>query len=144
VTTSAYLADTSALMRILHTEQHYKDWLDPISSGMVAICPLVELEYMYSARSLADRLAKQRLLNTVFPWVGVPDRAYDWATNVQQHLTETDKHRSAGAIDLLIAATAAHHRLSILTEDRDYLAVADVTGQPVTLLLPRPTGESGA
>ena len=60
--------------------------------------------------------------------------AYDRAAQVQQLLTETGKHRSAGPVDLLIAATAERERLIVLCDDRDYQAVAAVTGQPVKLV----------
>jgi hypothetical protein len=43
-------------------------------------------------------------------------------------------HGSAGAVDLLIAAIAERECLTILADDRDYLTVAKVTGQPVRLL----------
>jgi predicted nucleic acid-binding protein len=49
-------------------------------------------------------------------------------------LTETGMHRSAGAVDLLIAATAERERLTVLCDDRDYQAIARVTGQPVKLV----------
>jgi predicted nucleic acid-binding protein len=94
----------------------------------------VELEFLYSARSLADRLEKQRLMSDLFGWVGMSDRAYERATDVQQMLTETGAHRSAGAIDLLVAATAERNHLTVLCDDHDYLTVARVTGQPIKLV----------
>jgi predicted nucleic acid-binding protein len=51
-----------------------------------------------------------------------------------EQLTETGKHRSAGPVDLLIAATAERERLIVLCDDRDFLTVAAVTGQPVKLV----------
>ena len=94
----------------------------------------MELEFLYSARSLADRLEKRRLLRELFGWVTMSDQAYDRASEVQQRLTETGKHRSAGPVDLLIAATAERERLIVLCDDRDFLTVASVTGQPVKLV----------
>jgi predicted nucleic acid-binding protein len=49
-------------------------------------------------------------------------------------LTEAGTHRSAGPIDLLIAATAERDRLIVLCDDHDYQTVARVTGQPVKLV----------
>jgi hypothetical protein len=37
-------------------------------------------------------------------------------------------------VDLLISVTAERHRLTVLTDDRDFLTVAAVTGQPVRLV----------
>ena len=50
----------------------------------------------------------------------MPDRAYERAGEVQQMLTERGMHRSAGPVDLLIAATAERERLMVLCEDRDF------------------------
>ena len=103
-----YLADTSGLFRLLQAKTG-EAWDEQLAAGVIATCPVVELEFLYSARSLADRLEKQRL-------------------------TETGHHRSAGPVDLLISVTAERHRLTLLTDDRDFLTVAAVTGQPVRLV----------
>jgi predicted nucleic acid-binding protein len=133
VTTALYLIDTSGLFRILQSELR-KAWSDQLAAGVIAVCPIVELEFLYSARSLADRLEKQRLMHDLFGWVPMHDATYQRAAHVQQLLTEIGAHRSAGPIDLLIAATAEHERLTVLCDDHDYLAVARVTGQPVKLV----------
>jgi predicted nucleic acid-binding protein len=133
VTAAIYLIDTSGLFRILHGK-YRQAWTEELAAGVVATCPVVELEFLYSARSLADRLEKQRLLRTVFGWVPMTERAFERAEEVQQVLTEAGKHRSAGPVDLLIAATAEQERLTILCDDHDFETVASVTGQPVRLV----------
>jgi predicted nucleic acid-binding protein len=130
VSTARFLIDTSGLFRILQKE-HRTAWSDFLAAGVIAVCPIVELEFLFSARSLADRLRKQQLLREVFAWVPMGDRAYERAEQVQQQLTERGAHRSAGAVDLLIAATAERSQLIILCDDRDYELVSAVTGQPV-------------
>jgi predicted nucleic acid-binding protein len=133
VSPALYLIDTSGLFRIFQDKLR-QAWADQLAAGVIAVCPVVELEFLYSARSLADRLAKKRLLREVFGWVPMSDRAYERADMVQQLLTEVGKHRSAGPVDLLIAATAERERLTVLCDDRDYQTVASVTGQPVKLV----------
>ncbi|MGH3300345.1 MAG: PIN domain nuclease [Streptosporangiaceae bacterium] len=133
MTPAIYLIDTSGLFRILQAQLR-KAWSDHLAAGVIAVCPVVELEFLFSARSLADRLEKQRLMTRLFGWVSMHDGAYERARDVQQMLTETGAHRSAGAIDLLIAATAERERLTILCDDHDYLTVATVTRQPVKLV----------
>lgn len=133
MTPALYLIDTSGIFRILQAGLR-KAWSDQLAAGVIAACPIVELEFLYSARSLADRLDKQRLMHELFGWVSMPDGAYDRAREVQQLLTQAGAHRSAGAVDLLIAATAERERLTVLCDDHDYLTVASVTGQPVTLV----------
>jgi predicted nucleic acid-binding protein len=130
VSAARFLIDTSGLFRILQKE-HRAAWADFMAAGVIAVCPVVELEFLYSARSLADRLRKQQLLREVFTWVPMSDRAYERADEVQQRLTERGAHRSAGPADLLIAATAERSGLIVLCDDRDYEAVSAVTGQPV-------------
>ena len=128
-----YLIDTSGLFRILQDKLR-QAWAGELAAGVIAICPVVEIEFLYSARSLADRLEKQRLLRTVFGWVPMAERAYDRAAAVQQLLTETGKHRSAGPVDLLIVATAEQQNLTVLCDDRDFETVASVTRQRVRLV----------
>jgi predicted nucleic acid-binding protein len=133
VTPAIYLIDTSALFRILQADLR-RAWSDQLAAGVIAVCPIVELEFLYSARSLADRLEKQRLLGVLFGWVSMHDGACARARDIQQAMTEKGSHRSAGAVDLLIAATAERERLTVLCDDRDYLTVAATTGQPVKLV----------
>jgi predicted nucleic acid-binding protein len=133
VSPALYLIDTSGLFRILQSGLR-KAWSDHLAAGVIAICPIVELEFLFSARSLADRLEKQQLLHDLLGWVPMPDRAYERAAEIQQLLTETGAHRSAGPVDLLIAATAERERLIVLCDDRDYQTIARVTGQPVRLV----------
>lgn len=138
MTPAIYLIDTSGLFRILQ-EPHRKAWADQLAAGVIATCPIVELEFLYSSRSLADRLEKRRLLHDLFGWVPMPERAYDRAEELQQLMTERGTHRSAGPVDLLIAATAEHGRLTILCDDKDFAAIARITGQQVVFV----TGASG-
>lgn len=128
-----YLIDTSGLFRILQDKLR-QAWSDHLVAGVIAVCPIVELEFLYSARSLADRLEKQRLIRDLFGWIPMHEGAYERADEIQQLLTETGRHRSAGPVDLLIAATAEHERLIVLCDDHDYQTVAAVTGQPVKLV----------
>lgn len=133
MTPALYLIDTSGLFRILQDKLR-QAWMDQLTAGVIATCPLVELEFLYSARSLADRLEKRRLLRELFTWVPMYDRGIERADEVQQLMTENGTHRSAGAVDLLIAATAEHHRLTILCDDRDFATVSRITAQPVAFV----------
>jgi len=140
VSPAIYLLDTSGLFRILQGELR-QAWAEELAAGVIAVCPVVELEFLYSARSLADRLEKKRLLRTVFGWVPMAERAFERAEAVQQMMTEVGKHRSAGPVDLLIAATAEQARLTILCDDRDFDVVASITRQPVKVVTDLKTHE---
>ena len=69
-----YLADTSGLFRLLQAKTG-EAWDEQLAAGVIATCPVVELEFLYSARSLADRLEKQRLFQRLFTWIPIPDDA---------------------------------------------------------------------
>jgi predicted nucleic acid-binding protein len=136
VTASQYLLDTSALVRLLRDGAVRRRWEQQITAGLIAICPVVELELLYTAKSLADRHRLMELLTAAFVWVSMPDRVFALAQEIQGELAQHGKHRSAGAIDLLIASTADLHGLALLHYDRDFDQIAMVTGQESVWLAP--------
>jgi predicted nucleic acid-binding protein len=126
-----FLIDTSALVRLLRNDRALAGWEQPITSGIVAICPITELELLYTVRSKADRERQLALIRELFAWVVMPERALERAGEIQAALTDRGLHRSAGPVDLLTAAAAESHRLILLHYDYDFAAIAEVTGQPV-------------
>jgi len=126
MTPARFLTDTSALVRILRDEAVRARWEHEITAGTVAVCPIVELELLYTARSKADRDELLELLQATFVWVAMPDRAFGRAAEIQAALTDRGAHRSAGAVDLLIAATAELHGLTLVHYDRDFDQIAQV------------------
>lgn len=124
-----FLIDTSALARFLRRDAEQYGWDQAAAAGLIATCPITELEFFYSARSSADRAQAVEDLRELFGRVPVDDRAYDRAWQVQQALTERGQHRSAGPVDLVVAATAELRGLSLLHRDRDFDCIAGVTGQ---------------
>ncbi|MER6169760.1 PIN domain nuclease [Streptosporangium sp. NPDC001681] len=123
-----FLMDTSALARLMRGEAETYGWDQAVAAGLVAVCPITELEFFYSARSLADRERGIEDMRQLFGWVPVDDRAYDRAWRVQGLLTERG-HRSAGPVDLVLAATAELRGLTLLHRDHDFERIAAVTGQ---------------
>jgi predicted nucleic acid-binding protein len=134
VNQTPYLADTSALMRLLYQPDAARAWSEQLDAGLISVCAPVELELLYTARSAADRAALLEEVRDTFNWVHVPDGVFERATEVQAALTDRGTHRSAGPVDLLIAAAAEAHDLTLLHYDRDYERVAEVTGQQVLWL----------
>ncbi|MCX5200196.1 PIN domain nuclease [Streptomyces sp. NBC_00237] len=124
-----FLIDTSALARLLRGDSEQHGWDQAAAAGLIATCPLTDLEFFFSARSAADRARGVEDIRVLFGWVPVDDRAYDRAWQVQQLLTERGQHRSAGPVDLVVAATAELQGLTLLHRDRDFECVAAVTGQ---------------
>lgn len=129
-----YLVDTSALTRLLRDPTVRRAWRDKVAAGVLAVCPLIELEIMTSAQSKADGRALRSLLDDFYRWVLMPDGIFDRAMEVQDGMLDRGAHRSAGAVDLLVAATAKAHGLTLLHYDHDFEQVAKVTGQEVQWL----------
>ncbi|MES4902517.1 MULTISPECIES: PIN domain nuclease [unclassified Streptomyces] len=124
-----FLIDTSAVARFLRGDAEQYGWDRAAAAGLIATCPITELESLYSGRSTADRTRAIDDLRLLFGWVPVDDRAYDRAWQVQEALTKRGQHRSAGAVDLAVAATAELQGLTLLHRDRDFECIATVTGQ---------------
>ncbi len=124
-----FLIDTSALARFMCGDAEQYGWDQAAAAGLIATCPITELEFFYSARTAADRAQGIEDMRLVFGWVPVDDRAYARAWQVQELLTRRGRHRSAGAVDLIVAATAELQGLTLLHRDRDFECIANVTGQ---------------
>ena len=62
-------------------------WDQQVTAGLLAVCPLVELEFLYTARSVADRKRLAEQLRAAFGWVVMPDRIYERAAEIQGELT---------------------------------------------------------
>lgn len=104
-------------------------WDRAAAAGLLAVCPVTELEFLCSARSADDRERGVEDLRTIFGWVPFDDRAYDRALQVQEALTRRGQHRGAGPVDLVVAATAELQGLTLLHRDRDFECIAAATGQ---------------
>jgi predicted nucleic acid-binding protein len=104
-------------------------WDQAVAAGLIAVCPITELEFFYSARSAKDREQAIGNLHAAFSRVPVHDQAFARAWEVQGQLTARGQHRSAGPVDLVVAATAELFGLTLLHHDRDFATIAGVTGQ---------------
>ncbi|GGM12531.1 PIN domain nuclease [Dactylosporangium sucinum] len=130
MTPARFLVDTSAVVRLLRNRDVRARWQPQITAGVIGICPITELELLHSARSKADREEWLELLNATFSWVATPDRTFGRATEIQAAMTARGTHRSAGAVDLLLAATAELSSLTLVHYDHDFDEIVKVTGQP--------------
>lgn len=130
----SYLVDTSAAVRLLSSDAYDEQWGQLLDNGLVALCDLTELEILFAARGRADREGIQEELRQLFSWTLMPDGIYQRAREVQQLLTDNGEHRSAGPVDLLLAATAELSGLTLLHHDGDFEAVAGHTGQSTAWL----------
>ena len=96
-------------------------------AGSLFLCPVGELEQLYSARSAADYDALAGLLRASFEIVSVPPNLFDSALELQRDLAHHHGmwHRTP-IPDLLIACTALHHDLGVVHVDRDFERIAEI------------------
>jgi predicted nucleic acid-binding protein len=119
-----YLLDTSGLVRLLRDPKLQSAWYDAINAGSIATCYPQRAEFLYSARDRREYDEIVEMFTDLYPDVAVPKNAGRWISAVQHRMAQAGEHRSASAVDLIIAATAAHHGLAVLHDDADYRAVA--------------------
>ncbi|MGQ4714889.1 PIN domain-containing protein [Streptomyces anulatus] len=119
-----YLLDTSGLVRLLSDTALQSAWSDAIEAGTVASCYPQRAEFLYGARNARENDEIVEMFTDLYPDVSVPKGAGRWITSVQHRMARAGQHRSASAVDLIIAATAAHHGLTVLHDDLDYRTVA--------------------
>lgn len=119
-----YLLDTSGLVRYLSDQALQDAWNEAIMARTVASCFPQRAEFLYSARNATEFDEIREMLDDLYPQVSVPKHADRWIDAVQYRMSRAGEHRSASAVDLMIAATAAHHGLTVLHDDSDYRTVA--------------------
>ncbi len=95
--------------------------------GSLAVCPVGELEQLYSARSATDYDALKSDLRDNFEVVAAPPDLLDRALRLQHDLAHHHGmwHRTPIA-DLLIAETALYHSLGVVHVDGDFDRIAEV------------------
>lgn len=135
-----YLPDKSAWARLRHPA--VRAALMPLADrGLVGTCPIIDLEILYSARNGTEHehFLVQR---TAFEYFPMTDEVAQRAIEVQGLLAKRAEHRSVSIPDLLIAATAERHGLTVLHYDGDYERIAAITGQQTEWIVPRGSADS--
>jgi predicted nucleic acid-binding protein len=133
--TVRYLLDKSAAYRAHFAAVRQR--LEPLMErGLLARCGVTDLEFGVSARSGEDHRALGRYRRDALEYLTSPDTVWDRAWQVQEALADKGLQRSVKVGDLLIAAVAEHHGISIIHYDHDFDRIAAVTGQPVEWVVP--------
>lgn len=130
------LADTSVWAR---KGKARLEWFGPaVIDGRIAVCDMVVMELLWSARDADDFAATEAGL-LACPWLPIEPRDWDEARRVFRELAGRGPlhHRQVKIPDLLIAAVAARSRLTVVHYDNDYETIAGITGQPVRWAAPR-------
>ncbi len=126
-----YLVDTSAVA-VARTNNAVATRIDDLGqAGLLATCLPLDLEAGYSATSSTDHaliLSQRRQL--LIELANTPEVART-AREIQSALARRSQHRAAAAFDVLIAAFGVVYDAIILHNDRDFEAIAQVTGQTI-------------
>jgi predicted nucleic acid-binding protein len=104
-------------------------------AGHLHVCPVGELEQLFSARSADDYDALKGDLRAAYTLVAAPPNIFERALALQRDLAHHQGmwHRTA-IPDLLIAETAIHHGLGVVHVDRDFERIAEVRSLKVRRL----------
>lgn len=130
-----FLVDTSALARVAYAP--IADRLRDLGvRGLLASCPMIDLEVLYSARSPAEYIAIDTRRHDAFTELPLRAEIGTRAREVQAQLARLSRHRAAGVIDLLSAATAEYYGATVLHYDADFDHIAQVTSQPTEWIAP--------
>ena len=130
------LADTSVWAR---KDKPGLEWFGlAVEDGRIAVCDMVAMELLWSARDIADFQAIEEGLLSC-PWAKIEPRDWDEARRVFGELAGRGPldHRQVKIPDLLIAAVAARSSLTVVHYDVDYDVIASVTGQGTRWAAPR-------
>ena len=119
-----YLVDSSALWRVLRETRIRESWAEVIAAGAVGSCPPQRAEFRRSARGIDDYEQMTAMFTDLYPEVSVPKGSWRWIEAAQFRLVRIGAHRALSAVDLLIAATAANHGLTVLHDDNDFATAA--------------------
>jgi predicted nucleic acid-binding protein len=131
-----HLVDTSVLERL--SAPSVRAAIEPLAgAGRIGRAGIADLEVGYSARNARewDRLVKAL---DVFPAVPTTVDHIARAKQVQRHLASKSQ-RGCKIPDLLMAAAAEEHGLTVLHYDQDFDNIAAVTGQPCEWVVPAGT-----
>lgn len=119
-----YLLDSSALWRILRDAALRSAWAEVVSLGVIGSCQPQRVEFRRSARTIDEYEQMSGMFDVLYPDAAVPKGAWRWIESAQHRLLHHGAHRALSALDLLICATAAHHDLTVLHDDNDFVAAA--------------------
>ena len=120
-----YLIDTSAAARMRHPPVSRR--LRPlIEGGVVATTASLDAEALYSARGPAEYEQLWADRRTAYEYLPIHDEHWQTALGAQRALATTSQHRAVGVADLLTAALAATHQLTVIHYDSDFETAATV------------------
>jgi predicted nucleic acid-binding protein len=134
VALTSWLIDKSAYTRLANSPDA-EVWMRRIERGLVRISTVTRLEIGYSFRTAAQARSEVAspplvLMPVEYLTPAIEDRARD----MQLLLADRGLHRAPSIPDLLIAATAEIAGLTVLSVDKDFALISEISGQAVEAL----------
>ena len=133
---ATHLIDTSAHARMQH-DAVTAVLVPLIEAGVVGSCAPLDFEDLYSARTPAEYRLIANIRRNAYEHLPVNDSEWSRALEVQAVLASESRLREVGMADLLIAAVAERHGLTLLHYDGDFDTIAEITGQDTRWVVPR-------
>ena len=126
--TDVELADTSVWARSAKPPLAW--FAAAVEEGRIAVCDQVAMEVLFSTRDARDFRATEEAL-LACPWLPIDARDWVEARRVFRGLADQGPlhHRQVKIPDLLIAAVAARHDMTLVHYEGDYDVIAKITGQ---------------
>lgn len=131
-----HLLDTSAFTQSRRNLNAANRVDELAQSGDLAVSSIIMLEILFAAQNRRDWVRLRKALD-VLPHVELTQPVD--AVEVQRRLVDRGQHRTP-IIDVLVAATAAEHGLTVLHYDRDFERLSEVTGGAHEWVIPAGTG----
>ena len=122
-----FLVDNSVWARLALGDAVITERLRRIERGpadLFVTCPPQVLEFCHSARTPQEHALYREQFSLGFPLEHAPDESL--VLDIQSALWNSGLVRSAGAIDILIAAYAIANEATVLTADHDFDHIARV------------------
>jgi len=131
-----HVLDKSAWIQTQQSRDAARRIAGLIRVGELALCTMTALEILFSARNAQEYHRDYSRLTTL-PWLDLstPRRALE----LQRQLALRGWHRTS-IPDVVIAATASEHHVTVLHYDSDYERLSTVGGFPHEWVIPRRDG----
>jgi predicted nucleic acid-binding protein len=131
-----YLIDTSAAARMRQPKVSSR--LRPlIEGGLVATTASLDAEALYSARGPVEYEQLWADRRAAYEYLPTNDEHWQTALGAQRTLAARGQHRAVGMADLLTAALAATHRLTVIHYDADFETAATALAFEQRWVVPR-------
>ncbi|GAB3755802.1 hypothetical protein GCM10027591_04880 [Zhihengliuella somnathii] len=123
-----YLVDNSVWARLAAGDSLITSRLRRIErapADLFVTCPPQVLEFCHSARTAEEHLRYRDRISLGFPLERAPDEGL--VLDIQSALWSSGLVRSAGAVDILIAAYAIVNEATVLAADHDFDHIASIS-----------------